>query len=181
MVASGDWSCSFSWPKSERRIQSLWVIWFYFFLPPKALEMVGSDVLLKQPQDEEKQTEMKTELTHILRQLAIFFLSVNKLGWGWQCYSFYGRCSLYPQPPPRALFCRPHPLIPPRKLTTGHVFSGSAPCLLWLHLEGHRHTELSWENLQENVYLCVCARARARARALMMLRKDVSLIVISSK
>ena len=44
--------------------------------------MVGSDVLLKQPQDEEKQTEMKTELTHILRQLAIFFLSVNKLGEG---------------------------------------------------------------------------------------------------
>ncbi|KAI4529612.1 hypothetical protein MG293_020290, partial [Ovis ammon polii] len=47
-----------------------------------ALEMVGSDVLLKQPQDEEKQTEMKTKLTHILRQLAIFFLSVNKLGEG---------------------------------------------------------------------------------------------------
>ena len=58
-------------------IQSLWVIWFYFFLPPKALEMVGSDVLLKQPQDEEKQTEMKTKLTHILRQLAIFFLCLS--------------------------------------------------------------------------------------------------------
>ena len=44
--------------------------------------MVGSDVLLKQPQDEGKQTKMKTKLTHILRQLAIFFLSINKLGWG---------------------------------------------------------------------------------------------------
>lgn len=40
--------------------------------PPKALEMVGSDAFLRQPQERQHRIEMKTKLTRILRQLVIF-------------------------------------------------------------------------------------------------------------
>lgn len=94
---------------------------------------------------------MKTKLTHILRQLVIFFFFVNKAWRGGGVTAFTVDVPLHPQSSPDFSSALSLPLNPQHKLTPEHVFSNSAPCLLWLHLEGHQHVELSWENLQNSV------------------------------
>lgn len=108
IVAAGNWNCSLSWPESERRIQSLWVGLFSLFLPPKALEMVGSDALPRQPQDETKQDRDENQ-AHPHPTSISYFLFLCKQGGG-GVIAFIVDVPLDLQPSPQLSSALPLPL-----------------------------------------------------------------------
>jgi hypothetical protein len=120
MVAPGDSDCSLIWPESERRNWNLWVVLFYLFLPPKALEMVGPDVLLRQPQDEVKQDWDENQAHPHPTSISSFFFFVKK-GRRKGC-SFYRRCSCAPPTSPQFSSALP-PHYPLHTLTAEKIAS----------------------------------------------------------
>lgn len=121
-----------------------------FLFTPKALEMVGSDVLLRQPQDEAKQ-ERDENQAHPHPTSISYFLFLCKQGRG--VIAFRVDISLYHQPSPEFSSALPHPLIFQHKLTTEHVFSNSVYCLLSC---GFNLKVISTLNYLRRIFRIVC-------------------------
>lgn len=126
IIASRGWDCSSSWPELERRIQSLCAVILFLFTP-KALEMVGSEVLLRQPQDEAKQ-ELDENQAHPHPTSISYFLFLCKQGGDVTALRI--DVPPYLQVSPEFSAALPLPLLPQHQLTTARVFSNIVYCLL---------------------------------------------------